>query len=160
MNMPQVRGMYVNLISSDWHFVSPLLSFSTILRLTLCWASRVTIAHMLLTMSLGFVGATYHSSAINTLPVVTFVLAVISKREKIRFRSVHGQTKIWGVAISTLGAMVMLFWRGPAALKSSSLSSSPSNTSTGGLMVTGRSSRSLMVSSSGKIWGWMSLLFL
>ncbi|XXG58147.1 hypothetical protein AAC387_Pa04g0534 [Persea americana] len=94
---------------------------------------QVTICQMLLTLSLGFVGATYHSIALNTLTVVIFVLAVIFKRENICYSSIHGQTKIWGVAISTAGSMVMVLWSGPAVLSSSSSSSA---TWIGGLMLT------------------------
>lgn len=52
----------------------------------------------------------------NTNTAVIFVLAVIFKVERLRFWSIHGQAKIWGVVISAVGSTVMVMWTGPALL--------------------------------------------
>ncbi|XXG71121.1 hypothetical protein AAC387_Pa07g0448 [Persea americana] len=77
---------------------------------------QVTLCQLFLTLSLGFIGATFQSVAMNTNTAVIFVLAVIFKVERLRFWSIHGQAKIWGVVVSAVGSTVMVMWTGPALL--------------------------------------------
>ena len=79
---------------------------------------RVTLSQTLWTMSLQFVSSTYQSVALNLIPCITFVLALIFHQEKLMFWSMNGQAKIWGLGISLGGALALLLWKGPVVLVS------------------------------------------
>ena len=68
-------------------------------------------------MSLQFISSTYHSVALNLVPCITFVLALIFHQEKLMFWSMNGQAKIWGLGISLGGALALLLWKGPVVVK-------------------------------------------
>ena len=72
---------------------------------------------MLMTMGLSYISSTYESIALNMVPTITFVLALIFHQEKLRFRSINGQAKIWGLGISFGGALALVLWKGPVVVK-------------------------------------------
>ena len=72
---------------------------------------------MLMTMGLQYISSTYESIALNMVPTITFVLALIFHQEKLRFRSINGQAKIWGLGISLGGALALVLWKGPVVVK-------------------------------------------
>ena len=45
------------------------------------------------------------------------MLALIFHQEKLMFRSMNGQAKIWGLGISLGGALGLLLWKGLVVLK-------------------------------------------
>nr|XP_010927049.1 WAT1-related protein At1g68170 [Elaeis guineensis] len=69
---------------------------------------QITLAQLMLTMSLRYITASFQSVAMNTTPVVVFVLAVACGREPFRFGGVQGQAKLWGFLVSAAGATVMV----------------------------------------------------
>lgn len=72
----------------------------------------------MMTASLRYVTAKFQSVALNTTPVVVFVVAVVCRRESFRFLSVNGQAKLWGVFISATGALVMVIVSSKESLSS------------------------------------------
>ncbi|URE07229.1 auxin-induced protein [Musa troglodytarum] len=60
------------------------------------------------TTSLRYVTATFQGVAINTIPVVVFVLAAATGRERFRFCSLGGQWKLWGTLASATGATIVV----------------------------------------------------
>lgn len=72
---------------------------------------------MLMTMGLQYISSTYESIALNMVPIITFVLAIIFHQEKLRFKSINGQAKIWGLGISLGGALALVLWKGPVLVK-------------------------------------------
>ena len=72
---------------------------------------------MLMTMGLSYISSTYESIALNMVPTITFVLALIFHQEKLRFSSINGQAKIWGLVISFGGALALVLWKGPVVVK-------------------------------------------
>lgn len=60
------------------------------------------------TTSLRYVTATFQSVAMNTIPVVVFVLATATGRERFRFCSLGGQWKLWGTLASATGATIVV----------------------------------------------------
>ena len=78
---------------------------------------RVSLCQMVLTMSLQFVSSAYQSVPLNLIPCITFVLALIFHQEKIMFRSMNGQAKIWGLGFSLGGALALLLWKGHVVVK-------------------------------------------
>uniref|UniRef100_N1QVH0 Auxin-induced protein 5NG4 n=1 Tax=Aegilops tauschii TaxID=37682 RepID=N1QVH0_AEGTA len=58
--------------------------------------------------------AGFSTALLNTLPAVTFVLALILRMEKVRLRSLHSQAKIAGTVLTVAGAVLMVLYHGPA----------------------------------------------
>lgn len=63
----------------------------------------------MMTLSLRYVTATFQSVAMNTTPVMVFLLAVLTGQESFRLRSLSGQAKLLGLVVSTVGAVAMVF---------------------------------------------------
>nr|XP_023884786.1 WAT1-related protein At3g30340-like isoform X2 [Quercus suber] len=85
----------------------------------LCYAFLLGLLHQVLfTMSLQFVASTYQSVGLNLIPSLVFVMALIFHQEKLKCWSINGQAKIWGLALSAAGALVVLLWKGPVVLNS------------------------------------------
>ncbi|EMS60728.1 Auxin-induced protein 5NG4 [Triticum urartu] len=57
--------------------------------------------------------AGFATALLNTLPAVTFVLALILRMEKVRLRSLHSQAKIAGTVLAVAGAVLMVLYHGP-----------------------------------------------
>ncbi|KAF7086132.1 hypothetical protein CFC21_089469 [Triticum aestivum] len=58
--------------------------------------------------------AAFATALLNTLPAVTFMLALILRMEKVRLRSLHSQAKIAGTVLTVAGAVLMVLYHGPA----------------------------------------------
>ena len=80
--------------------------------------SRISLSQVLFTMSLQFVASTYQSVGLNLIPSLVFVMALIFHQEKLKCWSINGQAKIWGLALTAAGALVVLLWKGPVVLNS------------------------------------------
>ncbi|ESQ52384.1 hypothetical protein EUTSA_v10017814mg [Eutrema salsugineum] len=57
--------------------------------------------------------ATFATALYNTLPAVTFILALIFKLERLKLRSIRSVGKVVGTAVTVGGAMVMTLVKGP-----------------------------------------------
>ncbi|XP_065627400.1 WAT1-related protein At3g30340 isoform X1 [Quercus suber] len=79
---------------------------------------QISLGQVLFTMSLQFVASTYQSVGLNLIPSLVFVMALIFHQEKLKCWSINGQAKIWGLALSAAGALVVLLWKGPVVLNS------------------------------------------
>lgn len=69
-------------------------------------------------MSLKYIDSNYQSVALNLVPAVVFVLALIFQQEKLMLFSMNGQIKILGLLISIGGALLLILWKGPVLLGS------------------------------------------
>ncbi|XP_039146880.1 WAT1-related protein At4g08290-like isoform X1 [Dioscorea cayenensis subsp. rotundata] len=96
----------------------PKLSFTIVLWALLIGCLEVPLGQLMMTASLRYVTAKFQSVALNTTPVVVFVVAVVCRRESFRFLSVNGQAKLWGVFISATGALVMVIVSSKESLSS------------------------------------------
>ncbi|KAF8389397.1 hypothetical protein HHK36_026092 [Tetracentron sinense] len=101
----------------------PAISFKILCYTFLLGLLQITLCRLLLTVALQFVESSYESIALNLQTPIIFVLAVFFQQEKLRFRSINGQAKILGVAISAGGALAIVLWKGPTILKSTWVSS-------------------------------------
>ncbi|KAF8039461.1 hypothetical protein BT93_B1867 [Corymbia citriodora subsp. variegata] len=77
----------------------------------------------------GYVGIDYSSPVLGTammnlIPAFTFILAVISRMEKVNWKSSSGQAKLVGTIASILGAFLVTLYKGPLILRSPSPSAS------------------------------------
>ncbi|KAJ4726858.1 WAT1-related protein [Melia azedarach] len=64
--------------------------------------------------SLNYTSPTFVTAMINTIPSMTFVIAVTLGLETVDIRSFRGIAKILGTLISVIGAIIIAFYKGPA----------------------------------------------
>ncbi|WJZ98792.1 hypothetical protein VitviT2T_017296 [Vitis vinifera] len=102
---------------NDYRNKRPPITFKILCYAFFMGLLQVTLCQMLLTMALQYISSTYESIALNMVPTITFVLALIFHQEKLRFRSINGQAKIWGLGISLGGALALVLWKGPVVVK-------------------------------------------
>ncbi|XP_052884702.1 WAT1-related protein At5g40240-like isoform X2 [Gossypium arboreum] len=70
----------------------------------------------------GYAGIEYSSPAmatamLNLVPAFTFILAIVCRMEKHKWRSTSSQAKVLGTTISIAGAFVVTFYKGPTILR-------------------------------------------
>jgi drug/metabolite transporter (DMT)-like permease len=65
-------------------------------------------------ISLKYTSATVASATSNSVPVVTFFLAVLLRLEVVRLRSPSGMAKAAGVALCLAGVMTIALYTGPS----------------------------------------------
>ncbi|KAJ6795903.1 WAT1-related protein-like [Iris pallida] len=82
---------------------------------------QIPISEVLQTSSLHYVSASFLTVGLNVVPVLVFVLAVVTGREGFEFRSANGQAKLLGVVASTSGAIVLVVCHDPAGVAASGL---------------------------------------
>ncbi|XP_065625437.1 WAT1-related protein At3g30340-like [Quercus suber] len=96
----------------------PPLSFKILCYAFLLGLLQITLCQLLMTIALQFVSSSYESIGINLVPSVVFVMALFFRQEKLKFWSINGQGKIWGLVLSAAGALVLVLWEGPVLLTS------------------------------------------
>jgi drug/metabolite transporter (DMT)-like permease len=57
--------------------------------------------------------AGFMSAMVNTLPSITFIMALVLRMEKVRLRSLHSQAKVVGTLFTVIGAVLMILYHGP-----------------------------------------------
>lgn len=62
---------------------------------------------------LNYTSPTLASALSNALPALTFVIAVLSRWEKLRLRSLQGQAKVFGVLVCISGSLMVALYKGP-----------------------------------------------
>ena len=65
-------------------------------------------------VSIKLTTATLASASSNSLPVITFCLALLLRMEAVRLRTTVGVAKVAGVALCLAGVLVLAFYAGPA----------------------------------------------
>ncbi|OMP09745.1 Drug/metabolite transporter [Corchorus olitorius] len=72
------------------------------------------LTYNLFFLSLKFTSPAFVSSVFNTVPSLTFVMAILLRMEIVNVKSPRGRAKILGTLISLAGVMVITFYKGPA----------------------------------------------
>ncbi|CAL5065101.1 unnamed protein product [Urochloa decumbens] len=90
------------------------MPFAWLLKLFLCALIGNTLSLSLYNVSLKFTSATVAAAAGNSMPVVTFCLALLLRMEMVKLRSASGIAKITGVALCLAGVFAIAFYSGPA----------------------------------------------
>ncbi|KAJ6795897.1 WAT1-related protein-like [Iris pallida] len=98
----------------------PAFSFDVLSWAFLTALLQIPVAEVMLTASLRYITAAFQSVGLNLIPVLVFVLAVVSGREGFGFRSLGGQAKLVGVVASTAGAIVVVVCSDPGVPDSGS----------------------------------------
>ncbi|GAB4829826.1 hypothetical protein Ancab_019476 [Ancistrocladus abbreviatus] len=71
-----------------------------------------TLSQNLYLESLAFTSATFASALGNLVPVITYILAISCRLEKLTLRSLSGKAKVAGTVIGIGGAMMMTLYKG------------------------------------------------
>ena len=75
---------------------------------------RNTFSLNLYNVSMKWTSATVASASSNSMPVITFCLALLLRMEAVKPRSISGMAKLAGVALCVAGVFVLAFYAGPA----------------------------------------------
>ncbi|QCE10733.1 WAT1-related protein [Vigna unguiculata] len=102
-----------------WSRGLPQLNRSLIFRIFLLGVIGVT-AQLCGYKGLNYTSPTLASALSNLIPAFTFILAIIFRMEKVALRSSSSQAKILGSAVSILGALIVLLYKGSIILSTSS----------------------------------------
>ncbi|VVB02512.1 unnamed protein product [Arabis nemorensis] len=75
---------------------------------------KPVIGQNLFYLGMKYTTATFATALYNSLPAVTFILALIFKLEKVKLRSIRSASKVVGTLASLGGTMIMALVKGPA----------------------------------------------
>ncbi|KAH1161823.1 hypothetical protein AAZX31_01G055600 [Glycine max] len=73
----------------------------------------LTASSNLYYVSINYTTATFAAAATNTVPAITFIMAVLIRMESISVKRVHGLAKILGSVLSLAGAITFALVKGP-----------------------------------------------
>ncbi|XP_052203452.1 WAT1-related protein At1g43650-like [Diospyros lotus] len=112
------------------------LSFNLLCKIFFVSLFGLTVSFNLNSLSMDYVSATFTMAISNTVPAITFIMALLLRMESIAIREWHGVAKLVGSIVSLGGAMVFILIKGPPIYslgrshkELSSAAPSPSNNS-------------------------------
>ncbi|XP_022847364.1 WAT1-related protein At5g64700-like [Olea europaea var. sylvestris] len=92
---------------------APPLSFAIFIKIFLLSLCGITMSLDIFGVALTYTTASLAAAISNTLPVITFFLAVLFRMEKVKLRTSPGIMKVSGVALCLAGAATIALYRGP-----------------------------------------------
>ncbi|KAB1210315.1 hypothetical protein CJ030_MR5G024651 [Morella rubra] len=92
---------------------APRLSFLTFCKIFLVSLFGITLSQDLYGLGLLYASATFAAATSNCLPVITFFLAVLLRKEVLKFRTISGVAKLTGILFCSAGAATFAFYKGP-----------------------------------------------
>ncbi|KAI3461967.1 hypothetical protein Pfo_018630 [Paulownia fortunei] len=97
----------------DRKSTAPRLSFSIFIKIFMLSLFGITMSLDIVGVALKYTSASLGAATSNTLPVITFFLAVILRMEKVNIRTSPGMIKVAGVSLCMAGVATIAFYRGP-----------------------------------------------
>lgn len=89
------------------------LSYSLLCKIFFLSLCGLTLSLNLYYVAINYTTATFAAATTNTIPVLTFIIALCLRMESISLRQLAGIAKVLGSVISLSGAMVFAFFKGP-----------------------------------------------
>ncbi|KAL1536653.1 WAT1-related protein-like protein [Salvia divinorum] len=99
-------------VSLQWK-TAPPLPLSLFIKIFMLSLIGITMSLDIVGVGLKYTSASLGAATSNTLPVITFFLALLLGMEKVKIRSRHGVMKICGVTLCIGGVVTIAFYRGP-----------------------------------------------
>ncbi|KAJ8769520.1 hypothetical protein K2173_005123 [Erythroxylum novogranatense] len=91
----------------------PPLSFVTFFKIFMLSLCGITLSLDLYGIALVYTSATLAAATTNSLPVITFFLALLLRMEVLKLKTSSGITKLAGILICMSGVATLAFYRGP-----------------------------------------------
>lgn len=92
---------------------SALLSFNLLCMIFLVSLCGLSLSLNLYYFAINYTSATFAAATTNTIPVVTFVMALLLRMESVSVKRLHGIAKVLGSVVGISGALVFAFVKGP-----------------------------------------------
>ncbi|KAK9270171.1 hypothetical protein L1049_025747 [Liquidambar formosana] len=89
------------------------LSFNLLCKFFLCSLCGPTLSLNLYYVAINYTTATFVTAATNTIPAITFIMAVLFRMESISVKHLRGLAKVLGSVVGVSGALVYAFVKGP-----------------------------------------------
>ncbi|CAH2058906.1 unnamed protein product [Thlaspi arvense] len=93
--------------------VRPKMTPMIFFKITLLGLFEPVIDQNLFCLGMKYTTATFATALYNTLPAVTFILALIARLEKVKLRSIRSASKVVGTVASVGGTTLMTLVKGP-----------------------------------------------
>lgn len=92
--------------------VAPL-SYNLLCKIFLISLCGITLSLNLYYVAINYTSATFAAATTNTIPAITFIMAVFLRMETISMKHLHGIAKVLGSVVGVSGALVFAFLKGP-----------------------------------------------
>ncbi|XP_009613973.1 WAT1-related protein At5g64700 [Nicotiana tomentosiformis] len=92
---------------------APPISFLICLKIFMLSLCGVTLSLNIYGVALKYTSATLAAATTNSLPVTTFILAVLLRMETAKIRTRAGIAKVMGIVLCAGGALTIAFFKGP-----------------------------------------------
>ncbi|XP_010530244.1 PREDICTED: WAT1-related protein At1g43650 [Tarenaya hassleriana] len=92
------------------------LSFVLLVKIFLISLCGLTMSLNLYYVAINYTTATFAAATTNTIPSITFVLALLFRLETLSLKKTHGLAKALGSAVGVSGAFVFAFVKGPSLI--------------------------------------------
>ncbi|XP_068641821.1 WAT1-related protein At1g44800-like [Aristolochia californica] len=93
--------------------VRPKMTLSIFIKIAILGFLEPVLDQNLYYVGMQYTSATFASAMYNVLPAITFILAIILRRETIQIKKIPSQAKVLGTVVTLGGAMLMTLYKGP-----------------------------------------------
>ncbi|XP_073106862.1 WAT1-related protein At5g64700-like [Elaeis guineensis] len=108
-----IAAVFLTPMAIFFERTAPPLPFKLLIKIFMLSLFGLTINLNMSNIGIKYTSATVASAIANTIPVITFFLAVLLRIEIVKLKSLSGIAKVIGVSICIAGIMFVAFYKGP-----------------------------------------------